>query len=91
LGDDLETAARATNATLLAGTHFRSVKSGPVRFNLSVPAGTLVWIDGKPVERTNPLTAELPGGVHSIVIKLEGKDIPDAISLKSDDGTFLGN
>jgi putative heme-binding domain-containing protein len=95
LGDDLETAAqsgkKSTNATVLAGTLFRSVKTGPVRFKLSAPDGTSTWIDGKPVEHTNSLTADLPDGVHTIIVKLEGKEIPDAIRLQSDDGTFLGN
>jgi putative heme-binding domain-containing protein len=96
LGDDLKNAAQlgkqSINATILAGTRFRSAKTGPVRFDLSAPAGTAAWIDGKPVQHaTNSVSADLPGGVHTIIVKLEGKDIPATIRLKSDDGTFLGN
>jgi putative heme-binding domain-containing protein len=95
LGDDLENAAlsgkRSTNSTILAGTRFRSVKSGPVRFDLSAPAGTPAWIDGKPVHSDKFILTDLPAGVHTIIVKLEGKGIPDAIRLQSDDGTFLGN
>jgi putative heme-binding domain-containing protein len=91
LAEDLERAAQSTNSTILAGTRFRSVKSGPVRFNLSAPAGTPVWIDGALVNHTNSLSAQLPAGVHTIIVRLEGNAMPDAIRLQSDDGTFLGN
>ncbi len=95
LSIDLENAAQpgqhCTNATLLAGTRFRSVKAGPVRFDLSAPAGALAWIDGKPVHVGRPLSANLPDGVHTIIVKLDGKIRTESIRLQSDDGTFLGN
>lgn len=96
LVEDLETAAaipakRTTNQTILAGTHFRSVKSGLVHFDLSVPVGTPVWIDGNPINQTKVFSVELPSSVHTIILKLEGKSIPEAIKLHSDDGAFLGN
>jgi hypothetical protein len=95
LGDDLENAALSgkpsVHSALLAGTRFRSVKSGPVRFDLSAPVGASIWIDGKLVNHRSPLSADLPAGLHTIIVKLDGKDMPDAIGLRSDDGTFLGN
>jgi putative heme-binding domain-containing protein len=92
---DLEKAAQpgVTNAsaTILAGARFRNVKAGPVRIRLSAPPGTPAWIDGKVVNNTNPLSADLPEGVHTIVLKLDGKDLTNAIQLQSDDGMFLTN
>jgi putative heme-binding domain-containing protein len=95
LGLDLETAAQpgstTTNATILAGTQFSSVKSGPVRFDLSAPPGTPTWIDGKPIRYSSGMAVELSQGVHTFVVKLEGRDVPQQIKLQSEDGTFLAN
>jgi putative heme-binding domain-containing protein len=93
LRKDLENAVpldKAASSTILAGTRFRSVTTGPVHFELSAPDGTTAWIDGNPVEPIHPMTADLPAGVHTIVFKLNVKDLPSSIRLASNDGTFLG-
>lgn len=90
LGADVIKAA-AGGGGILAGTRFRSVKPGPVRFDLSAPPGTLAWIDGKPVPSNTAVLANVAPGVHQIVVKLNRNKMPEAISLRSDDGTFLGN
>jgi putative heme-binding domain-containing protein len=92
LRSDVENALGNKNppASILAGTRFRSGTPGLVRFKLSAPVGTTAWIDGNPVEPISPLSAQLPAGVHTIVVKLSSKNLPSSISLRSDDGTFLG-
>ncbi|HZM03373.1 MAG TPA: PVC-type heme-binding CxxCH protein [Candidatus Saccharimonadales bacterium] len=94
LREDVEGAVASDKSpplsTILAGTSFRNGTAGLVRFDLSAPAGTAAWIDGQPVEQLSPMTAQLPAGVHTIILKLEAKDLPPFIRLRSDDGTFLG-
>lgn len=91
LGKDLAAAAQSTNSDLLAGALFRSVKSGPVRIELTAPAGAAAWVDGRPVAHEDFILADLPAGVHTVIIKLEARTMPEAICLRSDDGTFLAD
>ena len=76
---------------LYAGTKFRSAKAGPCHFTLTAPSGIALWIDGKSIPANKAITADLASGIHTIVLKLDVKKLPDYIKVSSDDGTFVGN
>ena len=66
------------------------MKAGPVTLNLDATAGE-VWIDGRKVGGAGESATELPAGTHRVVVKIDPQKIPDAISLKTSEGTFLNN
>ena len=75
-----------------AGTQMQVPKSGPVRMKLTGAPGAAVWIDGHAVlAGSEEITAELPSGTHSIVVRLDPKKLPEQIRLESSDGTFIAN
>jgi hypothetical protein len=76
---------------ILAGTRFRSTKTGRVRLELTAPEDTPVWIDGKPVLHTDFILTDLSAGEHVIVLKFDRTKTPKSFRLRSDDGTFLGS
>jgi hypothetical protein len=92
LRDDIESRV-PTSAGLLATTHFRTAKAGPVHFKLVTPeaADLTAWIDGKETTLQKSTVVELPAGGHTAILKLEAGKIPASISLKSADVTFLAN
>ncbi len=135
-------APKTSNAPFLAGTRFRSVKSGPVKFEISAPDKSTIWTHVnvcEPEPRTatnsvpkivtppnpaedagpplppvpapgfrrppqipvrepdpafnNPLhyAADLPAGIHIVVVKLTGGGPTAFIGARSDDCVFLGS
>jgi len=86
---DLETAAQRTPGSILAGAHFRSTKAGTIRFSLTAPADTGVWIDGQSIAFAKTISKELPAGIHTVILKVDGKNWVEPMRLASDDGTFL--
>ncbi len=76
---------------LYAGTQFQVAKSGQVQFQLSDAPGVIAWIDGKPVSVGSPITADLVAGTHTIIFKLDHKNLPEFMRLESPDVTFLAN
>ncbi len=77
--------------SILAGATFRSVKSGPAHFNLTAPADAEIWMDGKTVAPGRPLAVDLAAGAHTVVIKLDARQMPEYIRLQSEDAAFLAN
>jgi hypothetical protein len=75
---------------VFAGTELQTVKAGAVKLNLDSSAGE-IWIDGKKVGITGESTVELPAGTHRVVVKIDPQKIPEFISLRTSDGTFLNN
>jgi hypothetical protein len=49
------------------------------------------WIDGKSFSLSESTPAALSAGVHTLLLKLEAKDLPDSIRLESPEVTFLGD
>ncbi len=76
---------------LYAGTQFEVAKPGKIRFQLSEIPGVTAWINGKPVSVNSAFSAELPAGTHTIVFKLDHKNLPEFLRLESPDATFLVN
>jgi putative heme-binding domain-containing protein len=85
LREDLQNAAGVSNGVILAAARFRTVKAGPVHFNLTAPSGVGMLIDGK----DSAAAVELDAGAHTIALRLRAGGMPDFIRLQSDDGTFL--
>ncbi|HEY3915547.1 MAG TPA: PVC-type heme-binding CxxCH protein [Verrucomicrobiae bacterium] len=83
----LESAAGVSNGDILAAARFRTVKNGPVHFNVSATEGAILVIDGKQTSNTTNLDA----GEHTIAIRVTAGKLPEFIKLQSDDGTFLVN
>jgi putative heme-binding domain-containing protein len=85
LREDLANAAGVSNGVILAAARFRTVKSGPVHFNVSPGGDAALVIDGK----ENSAATELDAGEHTIALRLQADKLPEFIKLQSDDGTFL--
>jgi putative heme-binding domain-containing protein len=73
-----------------AATELQTAKEGSVKLNLDATAGE-VWIDGRKIGGPGETVAELSAGTHRVLVRIDPKKIPDSISLKSSDGTFLVN
>ncbi len=76
---------------LYTATQFQTAKAGPVNFKLAGVAKAQVWIDGKPAGNSGDIKAELPAGTHTIVVKLDSRQLPEQITLRSGDVTFVVN
>ncbi len=76
---------------LFAGTEFQVGNAGIVHFKLSEASAAVAWIDGKQMNVSTLMTAELPPGKHTIVFKLDHKNLPEFLRLESPDATFLAN
>ncbi|HEX3718823.1 MAG TPA: PVC-type heme-binding CxxCH protein [Verrucomicrobiae bacterium] len=85
LREDLGNAAGVSNGVILAAARFRTVKTGPVHFNVSPPGDAALVIDGK----ESSAATELDAGEHTIALRLQADKLPEFIKLQSDDGTFL--
>ena len=75
---------------VFAATELQTAKTGPVKLYLDAAASE-VWIDGTKIGGAGESIAELSAGTHRVLVRIDPKKIPDSISLKSSDGTFLAN
>jgi len=93
LREDIQSRVPTGAVPLLAASHFRTAKSGPVHFNLAAPEAETVtaWIDGKEMTLHNLTVIELAAGTHTAILKLEAGKLPASIRLQSPDVTFLTN
>jgi putative heme-binding domain-containing protein len=82
---DLENAAGVSDGVILAAARFRTVKGGPIHFNVSPPDGVALVIDGKESSAATALNA----GEHTIALRMRADKLPEFIKLQSEDGTFL--
>lgn len=85
----LKSVAWRDPSAIYASTRFQVAKAGDARLSLSAKKHLALWIDGKPVSATSPIRMNLSSGIHTFVIKMDAKDLPDQIRLETDDGTFL--
>lgn len=75
---------------VFAATELQTTSAGPVKFNLDATAGEL-WIDSKRIGAKGESVVELPAGIHRVLVRIDPKKIPEALSLKASEGTFLTN
>ncbi len=76
---------------LYTATQFQTTQSGPVSFTLAGVNKAQVWIDGKPAGNAGGIKAELSAGTHNIVVKLDARQLPEQIILRSSDVSFVVN
>ena len=95
-GEDLRAGMNNVNkyigvVALYTATQFQTAKDGPVNFKLTGVAKAQVWIDGKPAGNSGDIKADLPAGTHTIVVKLDSRQLPEQLSLRSGDVSFVVN
>ncbi len=92
-GSDLKDALRVVDgknpAALFAAVQLQAAKSGLVQLRWAGVTDCPLWVDGKLTDRTSQL--ELSAGLHTIIVKLDAKKLPDAIRLECADATFVTN
>ena len=74
-----------------AAARFEVSKAGPVSFKFEGGEAAQVWMDGKPMAGGHAFTPDVQVGRHTAIIKLDSRNLPDAIRLGSADVTFLAN
>ena len=74
-----------------AATRFQLAKDGKVAFELEAPAGSEIVIDGKSIGKGAKVSANLKAGEHTIVVKLDHRNLGEQVRLKSNDVSFLTN
>ena len=75
--------------TIYAVAQFQTATAGKTRLNLS--GASKVWLDGKPLVIEPNLAPELPAGPHHLAVRLDVKQLPEALRVETVDGRFLGN
>ncbi len=64
---------------------------GQAKLTVSGPEGFAAWIDGQAVEvdaKTKSFGKQLAAGEHTVVIRIDARDVPEAITLRSQTVTF---
>jgi putative heme-binding domain-containing protein len=87
--DELKTELGEKRLPLFAAARFQTAKAGPVKLKLEGVGSPKAWIDGKPVGGDSELTADLPAGTHTFVVKVNVNDVTDHVRLESPDVSFL--
>lgn len=70
---------------------FELPSAGPVTFQAMLPKGATVWLDkeAQSPDAGGTFRAQLPAGLHQVMVKLEAGELPEHIRLEIDRGTFL--
>jgi len=76
---------------IYAATEVSTTAAGPVRFQLTAGDDAELWVDGRRVGGAGTSTADLPAGIHRVVVKLDPRKVPDVVRLDSPDGAFVLN
>jgi putative heme-binding domain-containing protein len=74
---------------IFLGAKFQVATGGAAHFKLSHSPGASVWIDGKPINANAEFNAQLAGGAHTVMLRLEPTKLPEHLRLESGDATFL--
>jgi putative heme-binding domain-containing protein len=93
-GSAIKQAAPSSAFTALVNVYLRSNFSvsseRTATFDVTGPKKIVAWIDGKPakVDPENRVIAALQLGVHTLLIRFDGRAIPDFVRVESQDVTF---
>ncbi len=87
---DVSMPSRGGSRGFFAATQFQSAKGGGAKFTL-VGEAKAAWLNGVSVQAGAQFNGELKPGVNTLVLQLDGANLPDAVKLSSDDVTFLTN
>ena len=78
--------------TALVNVYFRTEieasADGEATFNVAGPEKAAMWIDGEPVKGELEFKPELKAGKHTVLVRIDGKAIPENFRLSSRDVTF---
>jgi putative heme-binding domain-containing protein len=74
---------------IYAATRLQVPKAGPVRLRLEGCENASVWIDDKPVPAGREPGVDLSSGTHTVVVRLDPKNLPEFLRVASPDGTFV--
>jgi putative heme-binding domain-containing protein len=74
-----------------AAARLEMPKAGPVALQIENADPSPLWVDGKPIALGDRGHVDLTAGAHVVVLKLDGRKLPDFIRVKASDGTFLTN
>jgi hypothetical protein len=69
-------------------TKFTVAKDGEFTFSTTGPDKSALWIDGERVEGEVSFTTNLDAGVHTAVLRLDGKALPKAFRFVCRDVNF---
>jgi putative heme-binding domain-containing protein len=84
-----EPGAAQREEPILAATRFQSSRAGKVKLKLAGLNSPKAWLDGKPVGGDAEINADLPAGAHTLVLKIDPRQLPESIKLESPDVSFL--
>jgi putative membrane-bound dehydrogenase-like protein len=76
---------------LYLAAQLQTANSELVKFKLDGGPVTAVWINGKPRQAGGDFSAQLGGGAHTIVVRVDPKKLPESLRLESSAGTFAPN
>jgi len=85
----LKSVAGRHPSAVYAAARFQVARAGQVRLQLSAKPYVALWIDGRPVTAASPIQTELSSGNHTLVVKVDARNLPEEIRLETADGTFL--
>jgi len=74
---------------VLLAARFQTSRSGPVKLKVSGLNSPKAWLDGKPVSGATEISADAPAGQHTLVFKVDPRQLPDALKVESQDVSFL--
>ena len=74
---------------VLVAARFQSSRSGPVKLKISGLNSPKAWLDGKPVSGADEIATDAPAGQHTLLLKVDPRQLPDAIKVESQDVSFL--
>ena len=69
-------------------TKVQASNDGAVTFNVKGPKSADLWIDGKPVEGDTTFKSDLTAGDHTVLVRLDARDVPENFQLRSSDVSF---
>jgi len=85
----LKSVAGRHPSAIYAAARFQTAKAGKVHLDLVGKSHLGLWIDGRPVTAASSISAELDAGIHTFIVKLDARALPDHIRVETNDGTFL--
>ncbi len=76
---------------IFAAAKFQVAKSGRVTLRLFGVKEAPAWVDGKSFTINSDLETDLQAGIHTVYVKLNAKNLPDAIRVECPEAAFLAN
>ena len=72
-------------------TNIEVAQDGDVTLKVNGPEKVAMWIDGQMLDGATSFSSNLKAGKHTVLVRLDGKAIPESFQLASRDVTFAAN